>query len=110
MSRKQSAFLAKMHDIRREAQEASRKTFTQYLVDTAAITLNEEFGFGKDRIQTFLTEWGKQYDLFFDALRQTEETDYYRQKLDERLRPLCSAEKPFETFEERYLFLPEMKY
>lgn len=109
MSRKQSGFLAQMADIRRAAQEASRKTFTQYLVDTAAITLNEEFGFGKERIQTFLKVWGEQYDLFFDALRQTDETDYYRHKLDERLRPLYTGDD-FSPFEDRYQFLPDMKY
>lgn len=40
MSRKQSGFLRDQADIRRAAQEASRKTFTQYLTDTAVISLH----------------------------------------------------------------------
>lgn len=109
MSRKQSAFLAQMADIRRAAQEASRKTYMQYLTDMAVIALNERFGFGKDRLQAFLDEWGKQYDVWFDALRSIEESDYYRQKLDERLKQLSNGEN-FAPFNERYKFLPEMKY
>ena len=109
MSRKQSAFLAQMADIRRAAQEASRKTYMQYLTDVAVIALNERFGFGKDRLQAFLDEWGKQYDVWFDALRSIEESDYYRQKLDERLKQL-SYDDNFAPFNERYKFLPEMKY
>lgn len=109
MSRKTSDFMKRMADIRRDAQEATRKTFTQYLVDTSVITLNEQFGFGKERIQVFLEEWGKVYDLYFDSLRTVDETDYYREKLDERLRPLYAGEH-FEPFEDRYLFLPDIKY
>ena len=109
MSRKQSAFLAQIADIRRAAQEATRKTYMQYLTDVAVIALSERFGFGKERIRAFLDEWGHQYDLWFDALRSIEESDYYRQKLDERLKQLSNGEN-FAPFNERYKFLPEMKY
>ena len=108
MSRKQSAFLNRMDDIRRSAQEASRKTWCQYLTDTAVIALNN-LGWGETRIRKFIDEWGKVYDEFFDALRTTDETDYYRHKLDERLEPMCKQE-PFIKFEDRYEFLPDMKY
>ena len=108
MSRKQSAFLQQMHDIRRAAQEASRKTFSQYLTDTCVIALHE-MGWGETRIRKFLDLWGKVYDEFFDALRTTPETDYYREKLDLQLQPLCLQER-FIPFEQRYEFLPDMKY
>ncbi len=49
------------------------------------------------------------YDEFFDALRETPETDYYRAKIDAIIEPLCT-EKPFEEFEKRYEFLPQVKY
>lgn len=108
MSRKQSAFLQRMDDIRREAQEASRKTFTQYLTDTAVIALSE-LEWGETRIRRFVDEWGKAYDKYFDSLRNVSETDYYRDKLDERLKPLCTQE-PFIPFESRYEFLPDIVY
>lgn len=109
MSRKQSAFLAQIAETRRAAQEAARKTYMQYLTDTAVIALSEKFGFGKDRIQAFLDEWGKQYDVWYDALRTVEESDYYRAKLDERLQMLSNGEN-FAPFNERYQFLPDLKY
>ena len=109
MSRKKSAFLDQMANVRRAAQDATKKTFMQYLTDTCVITLNETFGIGKDRIQIFLEAWGNVYDQYFDALREVPETDYYREMLDKRLKMLYAVEH-FEPFEERYQFLPEMKY
>ena len=108
MSRKQSAFLARQADYRRASQEAMRKTFTQYLTDTLVITLNRK-GYGEKRIRDFLELWGQVYDEFFDCLRDVPETDYYRTKLDEVLKPLCTME-PFIPFEGRYEFLPDMRY
>ncbi len=49
------------------------------------------------------------YDEFFDALRETPETDYYRAKIDAIIEPLCT-ENPFQPFEQRYEFLPQVKY
>ena len=66
-------------------------------------------GIGKDRIQIFLEAWGNVYDQYFDALKEVPETDYYREMLDKRLKMLYAVEH-FEPFEERYQFLPEMKY
>ena len=109
MARKKSAFMEQIKDIRLAAQEATRKTYMQYLTDVAVIALSERFGFGKERIRAFLDEWGHQYDIWFDALRSIEESDYYRQKLDERLKQLSNGEN-FAPFNERYKFLPEMKY
>jgi hypothetical protein len=108
MSRKQSGFLQEQQRIRREAQEASRKTFTQYLTDTAVIALNN-LGWGEERIRRFIIAWGQAYDDYFDCLRTVPEADYYRQKLDDRIRPLCTQE-PFVRFEDRYEFLPDLKY
>lgn len=108
MSRKQSSFLAQMAEVRRAAQEATRRTYMQYLTDTAIVALTRK-GWGEKRIREFLTEWGRVYDEFFDALRETPETDYFRAKLDAIIEPLCT-EKPFQPFEQRYEFLPQVKY
>ena len=108
MSRKQSAYFQQMEERRRMAQEATRKTWAQYLTDTCVLTLSE-FGWGKDRIQRFLDVWGKQYDLYFDSLRQEPETDYWREKMDSVLKPLFD-DGLFEPFEQRYEFLPEVNY
>ena len=108
MSRKQSALVRQMHEVHRAAVEAARKTWCQYLTDTAVIALNN-LGWGEDRIRKFLDEWGSVYDLYFDSLRDVPETDYCRDKLDEGLLPLCKQE-PLQPFDERYEFLPQMRY
>ncbi len=108
MSRKQSGFLERIAVERRAAQEASRKTFSQYLTDTAVVAL-KRLGWGETRIRRFIDEWGKAYDEYFDSLRNVAETDYYRERLDDALKPVCTQE-PFLPFEERYEFLPEMRY
>ena len=104
---KKSAYLDRVKELRRAAQEATRKTFTQYLTDTACIALND-MGWGKDRIDKFLDLWGAAYDKFFDALRNEPETDYCRVKLDERCKLICKTE--FKPFDERYQFLQEVRY
>lgn len=108
MARKTSAFMEQVREIRRMAQEATRKTYMQYLTDTAVIALNN-LGWGETKIRRFLDEWGKMYDQFFDALRKEPETDYYRTTMDERLKSMCKQEE-FVSFEDRYTFLPEVKY
>lgn len=42
MARKKSAFMEQIKDIRLAAQEATRKTYMQYLTDVAVIALSEE--------------------------------------------------------------------
>ena len=106
---KKSAYLAKQEEFRRASMEAMRETFTHYMTDTCAIALND-LGWGAKRINDFLVLWGKVYDDFFDVLRNTPETDYYRQKFDERLKPLNLPEDDFVPFEQRYEFLPDMRY
>ena len=109
MSRKQSAYHARMREERLNAQEATRKTWEQYYFDTAIITLNR-LGLGEKRIREFIKAWGVVYDEFFDALRyQAAESDYQRVRLDEAIKPLCT-EQPFIPFEKRYEFLPDIKY
>lgn len=44
MSRKQSALVRQMHEVHRAAVEAARKTWCQYLTDTAVIPLTISVG------------------------------------------------------------------
>lgn len=107
MSRK-NAYLAKQEDFRRAVQDATKETYTQYLTDSAVLTLSD-YGWGEQRIRKFLDDWGATYDEYFDALRKEPETDYYRAKMDERMRAICKSGN-WKTFEERYPFLPVMRY
>lgn len=108
MARKTSAFMEQVRDIRRMAQEATRRTYMQYLTDTAVIALNR-LGWGETKIRRFVDEWSKTFNAYSDAIGDGPETDYCRAKIDERLRPICKQEE-FVTFEDRYEFLKEVKY
>lgn len=108
MSRKQSAYLKRVDIERKEYMKAAERTREQFLVDTASIALNN-LGWGEKRVREFLAEWGKVHDEFYDAMRDIPEADYYRAKLDDRLKPLCKKEKLI-PFKDRYDFLPEEKY
>ena len=63
----------------------------------------------EQRIRKLLADWGKTYDEYFDALRKEPETDYCRSKMDERIKDICKS-GDWIPFEDRYRFLPEMKY
>ena len=112
MSRKQSGYIQRKNAEIRAAEKgmyhAAKSTFVQYMCDTACVALNN-LGWGKDRIDTFMTEWGKVFDEFHEALEDTVETDYVRAKFDERVKPLC-PEKDYKAFEDRYKYLPDTKY
>ena len=108
MGRKQSAYLARLQEEKLVEMNAVKKLWVQYLTDTMAITMNRK-GWGAKRIEAFLDDWGKVYDEFYDALLSVPETDYYRAKMDEILKPLNIMEE-FKEFEKRYPFLPEVRY
>lgn len=96
-------------------QDATRATFVQYMTDTLLCTLNDPEVMGKDvfgyaRIKKILDAWGAKYDLYFDALTTKDEADYYRQKLDDAIRPIVPKSEKFFVFEERYQWLPLITY
>lgn len=108
MSRKQSAYLQRVAVMRQAEHEAIKRTYEQYLADTAVIALNN-LGWGETKIRRFVDEWSKTFNAYSDAIGDGPETDYCRAKIDERLRPICKQEE-FVPFEDRYTFLPEVKY
>lgn len=62
------------------------------------------------RLKRVQQGWGKKYDLYFDALTNGPEADYYRQKLDDALRQIVKDKQEFIPFEKRYDFLPQINY
>ena len=108
MSRKQSAYLQRVAVMRQAEHEAIKRTYEQYLADTAVIALNN-LGWGETKIRRFVDEWAKTFNEYLDAIADEPETDYCRAKIDERLRPILKQEE-FVPFEDRYEFLKEVKY
>lgn len=65
---------------------------------------------GYTRLKRVLDAAGKNYDKFFDALTKNDEADYARAKMDEIMKRICGDSGDFFPFEERYQWLPEIRY
>lgn len=107
---KKSGFLAQQEAIRQSYMQAAERITQQLMLDTLQITLNEEFGFGYDRIKKLTDAWGKTYNTFHDALNGGPEADYYQEKLDGLLRELLKDRQPLIPFRERYPEIKEITY
>ena len=103
---KQNAYLAKQTAQRRTLQRASEQTERQYMVDTMALALNAEFGFGRERLKRALAAWSRKYDDYREAQTTLPEADYKRERLDGELQRIMGAD--FEPFMERYDWLAEI--
>lgn len=116
---KQSGLLKRQQEERKERdrvlQDATRQTFVQYMTDTLMLTLNDPAVMGKDvfgyaRLKKVLEAWGANYDKFFDAMTLKPEADYAREKMDRALRSIVPEGEPFDPFEARYEWLPQITY
>ena len=87
---------------------ATKETYMQYLADTMILVLNDH-GFGEQRIRKILDEWGDYFDEYFDCLTSNPTADYARTRLDDRIRAICKSGQ-FVPFEQRYEYLPEIRY
>ena len=113
--KKKNDYLVRQEAKKRTLQDATRQTFVQYMADTLMFTLNDPEVMGKDvfghaRLKKVLEAWGRYYDKFFDALTLSPEADYARAKMDEVLKRICGDSGDFIPFEERYDWLPEIRY
>lgn len=85
----------------------------QMMADFMSLSLNEPEVMGKDtlgaaRLKKALTKARELHSLFSEAFRTGPEADYYRAKLDERLKQIYVAEAA--PFEERYPMVKEIRY
>lgn len=111
---KKGTFAAQIEERIKLERQAAKETYTQYLTDMLILTLNDPEIMGKDvfgeaRIRRILDGCGKKYDYYFDALTKGDEADYYRQKLDDKIKAICKS-GDFVPFEQRYDWLPEIRY
>ena len=58
--------------------------------------------FGSARLAKVLAGVGKYYDLFFDALTNSAEADYMREKTDEKMKRIVGDNGEFIPFDKRY--------
>jgi len=104
--RGKNAFLEKQRVIQQEYIRVSERVTRQLMVDCMMVVLNEEFGFGYDRIKRVVDTLVVRYDQYHDALDGGPEADYVQEKLDEAISRIMKDRERFYTFRERY---PDIK-
>lgn len=107
-------FLAKQRAIQQGFFRAGEQTGRQVVLDMMVLALRdpEIMGkdiFGKDRLLKVVKGIEKYMDVFDQAFQATDETDYWREKLDESLAD-AFGERMHNTFLQRYEFAKEYDY
>lgn len=107
-------FLAKQRAIQHGFFRAGEQTGRQVVLDMMVLTLRDpeimgKDTFGKDRLLKVLKGIEKYMDAFDQAFQETDETDYYRAKLDAALAD-AFGEGMHDTFLQRYEYCRDYDY
>ena len=111
MSR-QSGFLLKQEQKEQDLLLKAQGIMIQYMIDTLQITMNEEHGWGYDRLDKLMDDWKERRLLYQPVLEpRNPESDVMREHMQRVFRKICARKKidPIE-FEERYPFLNRVTY
>ena len=109
---KPNAFLAQQQALRQKCFEVACDTTAQQFFDFLCIVLNDPEIMGKDvfgagrlhKVHEALKAVDKQYN---EAFVNSQESDYYQEKMDARLREIFGEIDPFKK---RYPYLKEWNY
>lgn len=105
---KRNSYIFKLQATVKENMRIAQYTNERQCLDALIIALNEEFGFGKDRINRLLDAYIKaRYeiaDLFMDDryVNKDKELNYAKEKSDRAFRQIMGEQYP--SFEKRYHF------
>lgn len=111
---KQNAFLAKQRATQDAFFDAGLRAGRQQIIDMVSLVLRDsdimgKDTFGKDRLLKVVQGIGAYIDKFQPAFEKTDETDYYRAKLDDALAE-AYGEGLHDSFLKRYECAPEFDY
>ena len=100
----QAASYAEREQRRKELQMVKVIMITQQqMIDAVVLTLNEEFGFGEERLKRFQEAFDKKYTEIRELEKDdTEDGEYSRYKTEKALQAACG--KYYTPYEERYDF------
>lgn len=111
---KQNAYLAKQAAVNHGYFTAGLQSGRQQILDLVSLVLRDPaiMGkdiFGKERLLKIVKGVEDYIDLYQQAWEKTDETDYYRAKLDAALAE-AYGEGLHDSFLKRYEFAPEFDY
>ena len=111
---KQNAYLAKQAAVNHGYFTAGLQSGRQQILDLVSLVLRDPaiMGkdiFGKERLMKVVKGVGEYIDLYQQAWEKTDETDYYRAKLDAALAE-AYGEGLHDTFSKRYEYCCDYDY
>lgn len=111
---KQNSYLAKQAAVNHGYFTAGLQSGRQQILDLVSLVLRDPaiMGkdiFGKERLLKIVNGVGDYIDLYQQAWEKTDETDYYRAKLDAALAE-AYGDRLHDSFLQRYEFAPEFDY
>jgi hypothetical protein len=111
---KQNSYLAKQAAVNHGYFVAGLQSGRQQIIDLVSLVLRDPaiMGkdiFGKERLLKVVKGVGEYIDLYQQAWEKTDETDYYREKLDAALEE-AYGDGLHDSFLKRYEFAPEFDY
>ena len=111
---KQNAYLAKQEALNRGFFKAGEQTGRQVVIDMMVLALRDpeimgKDTFGKDRLLKVVKGIEHYMDVFDQAFQATDETDYWRAKLDAALAD-AFGEEMHDTFSKRYEYCCDYDY
>ena len=111
---KQNSFLVKQQQLQRACFDAGLRCGRQQILDMMSLALRDPEIMGKDtfggaRLTKIVQGIDDYIDKYQQAWEKTDETDYYRAKMDAALAE-AYGEDLHDSFLERYEFAPEYNY
>ena len=111
---KQNSFLAKQEAIQKGCFTAGLQSGRQQIIDMVSLVLRDpeimgKDTFGKERLLKVVKGIGDYIDKFQPAWERTDETDYYRDKLDAALAE-AYGDGLHDSFANRYPYAPDYNY
>lgn len=105
---KQNAFLIKMQQAAKDEARAAQYVNERQALDALILTINEEFGFGKDRIERLIASYIRQRRKIAEAVMEDRygnkdrDISYFKADNDRAIRQIMGNDYP--SHDERYTF------
>lgn len=100
---KKSGYLQRVQAARQKDSLENYFFARQFMADIMQITLNREFGFGRERIKRFCKAFSEMHDELATMWNaDSKDMEFTKHKIDEALKQIAGDE--FVPWEERYRF------
>lgn len=106
-----NAYLEKQRADKHAFMNSVELIVKQYCIDTLIITLQEEYGWGYDRLSKLMVQWDHNRKKFQDAINPDNvEADVAQDHIDRIMERIIRGKQKMIPFEERYPTLKKIKY